>query len=535
MMSEIENYKLEYTPLDDIAKIREKLREGFSSGKLRPIEYRKQQLAQLMYMLKDNAELYAQAYKKDLGRHSFETNMLELSATISEAVEAYNNVEKWSKPTVPPWTIQFSAMKPKVFKEAKGVGLIIGPFNFPVFCTLGPLVGAIAAGCACAVKLSEMTPHISALTTQLASKYLDTDVYEIINGGIPETTKVLELQWDHIVFTGSGTVGKVVAAAAAKHLTPITLELGGQCPVFLDPRINLKTAAKRILWGRIVNTGQTCVSPNHLFVPSSGQDALVDALKEAYAEFYPDGPENSESLGRIVNVAHFNRLRGVVEATKGAIVDVFDTSKSAIGDGKQKALNLMNQEDRFVPPMIVRDVNMEDPLMQQEIFGPILPIIPVKDFDEAISFTNSREHPLVLYIFSDDPKLKDHIRINTQSGAVDYNEIGFHTAVPGLPFGGVGGSGYGAHTSKFSFDTFTHLRSSVDSPGWVDLFFSFRFPPYTPSKIRQAGMLWPKLPPRPGAQGSLFGGLAKWYRWSFLFALIGLMLNYGPSPKLLLR
>ncbi|KAG8912221.1 hypothetical protein FRC02_006106 [Tulasnella sp. 418] len=245
MTNEVEN-KLEYTPLDDIPKIREKLRKGFSSGKLRSIEYRKQQLAQLMYMLKDNAELYAQAYKKDLGRHSFETNMLELSAAIAEAVEAYNNVEKWSKPTVPPWTIQFSAMKPKVFKEAKGVCLIIGPFNFPIFATIGPLIGAIAAGCACAVKLSEMIPHISALTTQLFSKYLDTDVYEMINGGIPETREVLELQWDHIVFTGSGAVGKAVAAAAAKHLTPVTLELGGQSPVFLDHQINLKTAAKRI-------------------------------------------------------------------------------------------------------------------------------------------------------------------------------------------------------------------------------------------------------------------------------------------------
>ncbi|KIO28884.1 hypothetical protein M407DRAFT_21961 [Tulasnella calospora MUT 4182] len=469
---------LAYTPIDDISKIRERVKAGFNSGKLRSIEYRKNQLLQLAYLLKENSKRFEDAFGVDLGRHSVETNMSEFTTTIAEAVEAYKSVDKWSKPEGAPFDIQWFPLRPKVYKSPKGVVLIIGPFNYP-------LAGAIAAGCACVLKMSELTPSVSGLVTELFPKYMDQDLFQIVNGGIPETSKILELQWDHIVFTGSATVGKIVAAAAAKHLTPVTLELGGQNPVFLDPSYDLDVAARRLLWGRYMNVGQVCLSPNHIFIPASAQDKLIDALSKAYDSFYPEGPAKSESVSRLVTTVAFDRLKGVLEKTQGTIV--------------RGGLAEADRESRFFPPTIVKDVKVGDSLLEAELFGPILPIVPVKDLQEGIDYTNARPHPLAAYVFTDDAKLKKYVIEHTQSGAIDVNDVCVHLAIPGLPFGGVGNSGYGAHTGKFSFDTFTHHRSSLDSPGWVDKVFSFRFPPYTEKKLKQALLISPKIPaPRPG-------------------------------------
>ncbi|KAG8895118.1 hypothetical protein FRC01_012558, partial [Tulasnella sp. 417] len=301
----------------------------------------------------------------------------------------------------------------------------------------------------------------------------------------PETSKVLELQWDHIVFTGSTTVGKIVAAAAAKHLTPVTLELGGQNPVFLDPSYDLDVAARRLLWGRFMNVGQVCLSPNHIFIPASAQDKLVDALTKAYDSFYPEGAANSDSVSRLVSTGAFDRLQSVLEKTRGTIV------KGGLAEA--------DREGRFFPPTIVKDVKEGDSLLDAELFGPILPIVPVKDLQEGIDYTNARPHPLAAYVFSDDSKFKKRVIDNTQSGAIDVNDVCVHMAIPGLPFGGVGTSGYGAHTGKFSFDTFTHHRSSVDSPAWVDKILNFRFPPYTDKKLKQSQLIAARIPaPRPG-------------------------------------
>ncbi|KAG8981476.1 hypothetical protein FRB90_007225 [Tulasnella sp. 427] len=347
------------------------------------------------------------------------------------------------------------------------------------------MAGAIAAGCACVVKMSESTPSVSGLVAELFPKYMDQDLFQIVNGGIPETSKLLELQWDHIVFTGSTTVGKVVAAAAAKHLTPVTLELGGSNPVFFDPNYDMDVAARRLLWGRFMNVGQVCLSPNHVFVPASAQDRFIEALSRAYDAFYPEGAAKSDSLSRVVTTAAFDRLKGLLDRTQGTVV------KGGLAEA--------DREGRFIPPTIVRDVKEGDALLEGEIFGPILPIVPVKDLQEGIDYTNARPHPLAAYLFTNDANLKRHVMENTQSGAIDCNDVCVHMAVPGLPFGGVGNSGYGAHTGKFSFDTFTHHRSAVDSPAWVDRFFSFRFPPYNEKKLQQSQMIAPKIPaPRPG-------------------------------------
>ncbi|KAG8898463.1 hypothetical protein FRC01_010902, partial [Tulasnella sp. 417] len=447
----------------------------------------------------ENSKRFEDALAVDLGRHTVETRVSEFTGTLGEIVEAYHNVAKWSKPQAAPFDIQWFPLRPKIYKSPKGVVLIIGPFNasprisfatteeltYPLVCTIAIMAGAIAAGCACVIKMSEHIPTVSGLIAELFPKYMDQDLFQVINGGVPETSKVLELQWDHIVFTGSTTVGKIVASAAAKHLTPVTLELGGQNPVFLDPSYDLDVAARRLLWGRFMNVGQVCLSPNHIFIPASAQDKLVEALSRAYDSFYPEGAANSDSLSRLVSTGAFDRLQGVLEKTRGTIV------KGGLAEA--------DREGRFFPPTIVKDVKEGDSLLDAELFGPILPIVPVKDLQEGIDYTNARPHPLAAYVFTDDAKFKKYVIDNTQSGAIDVNDVCVHMTVPGLPFGGVGTSGYGAHTGKFSFDTFTHHRSSVDSPAWVDKILNFRFPPYTDKGLKQSQLIAAKIPaPRPG-------------------------------------
>jgi len=305
-----------------------------------------------------------------------------------------------------------------------------------------------------------------------------------VNGAVPETTKLLELKWDHIMYTGSGRIAHIVSAAAAKHLTPLTLELGGKSPVFIDPNTDLALAARRISWGKFMNSGQSCTAPDYILVPAEAQDKLVAAFTEVYKTFYPDGPLKSESYSRIVSDAHFKRVKGLLDNTKGTVVLGGETDAA----------------QRFIAPTIVRDVTPEDSLMSEEIFGPILPIIPVKNLDEGIEFVNAHEHPLTLYVFSNDSMLKKKIFDNTQSGAAIANDVALHPVVDGLPFGGVGESGYGYHTGKYGFDTFTHLRATIDSPKIFDLFMGNRFPPYTNKGVAAfKKLLYPSMPPRGGA------------------------------------
>ncbi|QRW05395.1 aldehyde dehydrogenase family protein [Ceratobasidium sp. AG-Ba] len=444
--------ELVYTPIDEIEKIHARLNASFKSGKTKPIAARKEQLLHLAYMVKDNAEALRKAIATDLGRPALESNFLEIDPLVRETVDAYKAVDKWAKPEPAPFSINFAAMKPVTRKEPKGVVLIISPFNYPVWLALSPLIGALAAGCAVVIKPSELTPATSSLVASLIARYLDPDVVTVVNGAIPETTRLLELPWAHIMYTGNGNVGRIVATAAAKHLTPVTLELGGKSPVVVDPKTDLKVAARRILWGKTANAGQTCVAPDYIIVPEEGQEALVNELTAAYKQFYPNGAKQSDSYARIVSERHYDRLKQMVDETKGSVV----AGGSADADRAQK----------FIAPTIVKDVHGDDILMQSEIFGPVLPIVAVKDVDAAIQYINDHDHPLALYVFTNDAKFKAKVFDNTLSGAAVANDLIIHIGVDGLPFGGVGPSGYGANTSKFTFDTFTHLRASLDSPGW---------------------------------------------------------------------
>ncbi|THH00936.1 hypothetical protein EW026_g1673 [Hermanssonia centrifuga] len=492
---------LVYTPVEDIPKIHEDLRKGFRSGKTKSIAYRKEQLAGLAYMIKDNTERFQDALKADLGRPPIESDLLDISAALSEAKDAYDNVEKWAKPEKARWDFNWFAMKPTIRKEPKGVVMIIAPFNFPMLLMLGHLASAIAAGNAVLMKPSELCQATNQLIADLVPQYLDSDLYRVVNGDVPVTTKLLELRWDHILYTGGGRVAKIVCAAAAKHLTPVTTELGGKSPVIIDPKCDMKLAARRIFWGKIANAGQVCVAPDYVLIPRDAQDHFIQEVQDIYKTFYPTDPATSDSYSRIISEGHTARIKRYIDETKGEII-----IGGEVDVGK-----------KYIAPTVVKNVPFDDSLMDEEIFGPVLPIVPVKDLDEAIEVVNSRDHALSLYVFTQDPAFKAKVFDNTQSGSAVANEVVIHVGATGLPFGGIGPSGSGYHTGKYGFDVFTHHRGTLDNPGWVDtLILKGRYPPYTPEKIRNLRKAFNvSMPPRPGTKAG-----KRWGLW-LVFALLG--------------
>ncbi|KAH8082835.1 aldehyde dehydrogenase [Cristinia sonorae] len=479
-----------YTLVDDIPKIIEALRSGFRSGKTRPIAYRKEQLKQLGYVLQENTAAFLEALKSDLGRPHFESEVHEIIPTLSAVKDTYNNVAKWARTESAPFNPVSFSMHPKVIKDPKGTVLVIVPFNLPVMLSFIPLMGAIAAGNTVLVKPSELAPATSQLLAELIAKYLDPDVVRVVQGGVEETSKILELQWDHIVYTGGPRVARIISAAAAKHLTPLTLELGGKSPVIIDPKSDLRLAARRIWWAKLVNAGQICVAPDYVLVPREIRDQFIKEVHRVHAEFFPNGAETSNSYSRIVTKGHADRLAQLIQKTEGVVV---------IGGE-------VDVEQKYIAPTIILDPSPEEPLMKEEIFGPILPVISVQDVDEAIEFVNARDHPLALYVFSQDSGFRTKVAKNTQSGAFVCNELLFHVAAYGLPLGGTGPSGYGQVRGKFGFDTFTHFRASIDQAGWVDTLLLWRrYAPY--NQYNQKFLSW--------VTGDLFPDRARrsWKAW----------------------
>ncbi|KAL1725747.1 Aldehyde/histidinol dehydrogenase [Schizophyllum commune] len=454
---------LKYTDIDEIPKIHARLRATFESGKTQPLEYRRHQLLQLARLIQDNAEAMQNAIYKDYGKQRLEVVIGELSPAVSAAIHAANKLEEWTKPEKPTVEEWRSSWDTTIYKQPKGVSIIISPWNYPYIISLGPLVGAIAAGCPVVLKPSEHTPAASALYAELFPKYLDTEAYAVVNGAVSETALLLDLKWDHIFFTGSTHVGRIVAAAAAKQLTPVTLELGGKSPVFIDAEnTDIELAAKRALWGRQVNAGQLCVSPDYILVPKAHQDAFVAAVKKAYAQFYPEGALHESATLTGVHPTARDRLKGLIASTQGELV---------VG-GREG-------EDGRIEPAVVKNVRVDDALMKSEIFGPIMPIVPVEDVNEAIRIIKSYSKPLVIHVFTESEATKDKFLRETQSGTVVLNDSFMQLGVYEMPFGGIGDSGYGSYLGKFSFDTFTHQRSYINVPLAAEPFLGYRYPPYT--------------------------------------------------------
>ncbi|CAG8621180.1 11938_t:CDS:2 [Ambispora gerdemannii] len=457
-----------YTKINEFPQIIQQLRTSFSEQLTKPIEYRKSQIHQLYKLVHENEEPIIQALVKDLSKPKSEILTGELFVIKQEITEIVNNLDEWVKPEKVTLPLSLRMGTSYIRKEPKGTVLIIAPWNYPILLALSPLIGAIAAGCTVVCKPSEAVPHCANLLGELFPKYLDQNAYRLVQGGPAEMTKLLEHRFDHIFYTGSSTIGKVIMTAAAKHLTSVTLELGGKSPAIVLKDTDISITAKRIIWAKIYNCGQTCIAPDYIICERSVQSALIEALTKALSEMLGTEIQTNTSYARIINQRHFDRIQALVKGTKGRIVVGGDTDRS----------------DLYIAPTVVADVPKGDTLMESEIFGPILPILVVDNIDEAIEFVNSGEVPLAFYPFSSNNNTIEYILDRVQSGGVCINDCLMHGAVPTIPFGGKGNSGMGSYHGKKSFDTFSHERSVLKTPFYIEKALSVRYPPYTDSKMQ---------------------------------------------------
>ncbi len=448
--------------IQEVPAIVSRLREAFDSGITRPIAWRKKQLQQLKKLLKENEDALCEALNKDLGKSPFESWSSELNFVKNEINHTLAHLGEWMRAEQVPTPAAFHPASSEVRREPLGVVLVIAPWNYPIQLALGPMAPALAAGNCVLLKPSEVSPSCSAVLAELVPRYLDTSAVQVVEGGVPETSALLEQRFDHIFFTGSGPIGKIVMAAAAKHLTPVTLELGGKSPCIVDRKVSLEVSARRILWGKFFNTGQTCIAPDYVLVHRDKHDALLAAFERAIQRFFQGKPQESKDYGRIVSERHFDRLLALLQ---GQTV--------VTGGGSDRA-------ERYIEPTILRDVDPESPVMQEEIFGPILPVIPYDSLDEAIAFVNGRDKPLALYLFSRDSRTREAVLQRTSSGGVCINQTLLHLAVPDLPFGGVGPSGMGAYHGRAGFETFSHRKSIMARSTAIDPWLLY--PPFTDSK-----------------------------------------------------
>lgn len=446
------------------AKI-ETVRKGYSSGSLHSIADRTSQLEALRTLLADHEGTLTDALHDDLGKSAIEAYTTEIGFTINEIDHALKHIAGWAKPRRVSLPLHLRPGTARIQPEPLGTVLIIAPWNYPLQLVLAPLVAALAAGNTAVVKPSEVAPATADALDRLLPEYLDGAAVQIVTGAVPETTALLDERWDHIFYTGNGTVGRIVMEAASKHLTPVTLELGGKSPAIVTSHADLEVTARRIAWGKWTNAGQTCVAPDYVLVDRTVASRFISEMSTAITSFYGSDPAVSPDYGRIVNERHFQRLLGLLEGT-GTVVH---------GGGHDIA-------KRYIAPTVITDVDPASPIMQEEIFGPLLPIVTFEQLDEAIAFVNGRDKPLALYAFSDEASETDRLVQATSAGGVTVNHTLLHLAVPDFPFGGVGASGMGAYHGQHGFDRFSHLkpvlnRRSSPDPGLA-------YPPYSGWKAK---------------------------------------------------
>ena len=449
------------TPIEDIPGIVDTVREGQTSGVLRSIEARRTQLKQMRRLILENEAAFTEALQADFGKPPTETYGTEIAFTVGEIDHALKHLDAWNRPTKVKVPLTFKPGHAQLVPEPLGTVLVIAPWNYPVQLLYAPAIPALAAGNAVVLKPSEVTEHVSALIADLTPKYLDSRVVQVVTGGVDETTVLLQQRWDHIFYTGNGTVGRIVMEAAAKHLTPVTLELGGKSPVIVAADADIDVAARRIAWGKFVNAGQTCVAPDYVLVDEAVEDKLLGALLRTVHDFYGDSPKHSDDFARIVSSRQFERIAGLLDAGG------FDAT---VCGGERDAAT------RYIAPTVLAGVKPDAAIMQQEIFGPVLPVLTVGSVDEAIDFVNGRDKPLALYVFSDDDATVDRVISHTSAGGVCVNQVLMHLAIAELPFGGVGPSGMGAYHGKAGFDTFTHHKPVLQKPTKPDP--PVMYPPY---------------------------------------------------------
>jgi aldehyde dehydrogenase (NAD+) len=439
------------------------LRTTFESGKTRPYEFRMQQLESLLKLLDVECDAITDALNTDLGKPRLEAWGAEVADCAAGIKHIKKHLKKWMKPERVTTALVAMPGKSRIVREPLGVGLIITPWNYPFSLAINPLAGAIAAGNCVMIKPSEVAPATSALLAKIIPKYFDPSYVKVIEGAVTETTEVLAQRFDHIFYTGNGTVGRIVMAAAAKNLTPVTLELGGKSPCIVDEHGDMEVQVRRIMWAKSYNCGQTCVAPDYVLVHKNVHDKFIDTVKRVAQEFWGDNAQASKDYGRIVNVRHHRRLMALLPGSGEVVVG-----------GKA------DEADRFIAPTVLKDVPEHAPVMRDEIFGPILPVIKVDSIEHAIQFIRARPKPLALYLFSSSEQSYQAVVDNTSSGGLLVNHAIMHLAVPGLPFGGVGESGMGAYHGKHSFEAFSHRKAVLKKGTALDP--SILYPPYTASK-----------------------------------------------------
>ena len=450
--------------LDQVATVR----KGFAAGVLADVEARRTQLEHLRAMLEDHEGELADALHADLGKSATEARVTEIGFLINEVDHALGHLAEWTRPTRVrlPWHLLPGSAS--VVPEPLGTVLVIAPWNYPVQLTLAPLIPAMTAGNTVVLKPSEVAPATSAAIARCVGEYLDGSVVQVVEGGVPETTALLAEQWDHIFYTGNGTVGRVVLRAAAEHLTPVTLELGGKSPAIVTESADVKVAARRIVWGKFTNAGQTCIAPDHVLVAEPIAARFTEALVTEIRKMYGSDPRQSPDYGRIINERHVARLRGLLDGGGYDRVVVGGTVDAAA---------------RYIAPTVLTGVSPDSPLMAEEIFGPILPVLTYAGgVTEAIERVNARAKPLALYVFTGERATADRVIANTSAGGVTVNHTLMHVAVPDLPFGGVGPSGMGAYHGKAGFDAFSHRKPVLRKTTRPDP--RIAYPPYSAWKQR---------------------------------------------------
>lgn len=451
-----------------LPNIIKKQRTFFQTDTTRDLNYRLSQLTKLEQAIRFYEEELTNAFWQDLQKSAFEVYATEIGIVLQSIQEVKKKLHRWMKPKKARNPLFLFGSTSYSLFEPYGTVLIIGPFNYPFQLVIEPLIGALAAGNTAVIKPSELTPHVTKVIEKMLTQIFPEEYVAVVTGGIDETTALLAQRFDHLFFTGSPRVGKLVMAAASQFLTPVTLELGGKSPAIVTANTNLKEAATKIAWGKFLNTGQTCVAPDYLLVDEQVVTAFKEELKQAVVAFYGEQPQESPDYGRLATIRHTERLATLLKQTQGAIVL-----------GGQVAV-----EQRYIAPTIVTNMDWEDALMQEELFGPILPILTYQadQFpNQVITPIRAREKPLALYLFTNDKKIEQTVLQQLSFGGGVINDTLLHLSNPYLPFGGVGESGMGHYHGRYSFTTFSHQKAIVKKNRWLPL--TMLYAPYTVKKF----------------------------------------------------
>lgn len=439
----------------------QRMREPVSQGVTRPRAWRLEQLGRLEALLHRHEEAIRAALAADLGKPPVEAHF-ELVAVLQELRYTRRHLRRWMAPVRVPMDLPLRPGRAWVQPEPLGCVLIIGPWNYPAQLCLHPLVSALAAGNTVVLKPSEHAPRSAALLEEAVAAHFPPEVVQVVNGDGATAAGLLEQRFDHILFTGGERVGRLVMAAAARHLTPVTLELGGKSPAIVLADADPAVTARRLAWGKSLNGGQTCIAPDHVLVEAPMREALVEGIAREWTRFHGPDPLSSPDLSHMVNEAQYRRLADLLEGAR---------RRGQILHGGQ-----CDPERRRIAPTLLAVEDPADPLMEEELFGPLLPVLQVENLEQALAQVRSRPKPLALYLFSRSTTARDQVLAGTSSGSVCFNDVVMQAGVTALPFGGVGSSGLGRYHGRAGFDTFSHSRSVLSRPFWLDL--PVRYPPY---------------------------------------------------------